>query len=157
MKCTLVSTLFVITNVFVAQAQVFNSSDTGFSKFSNDTISNLNGKLNTTNEIFNSSETLQVEIQKREITSGAVYDVGGWNGSLYRSNRSAVADHQPGRKQDTAISQITDGQVQATATTPATATVPSNTTYISSFEGAGMRMEPKSIGFVIGLAAFMFL
>ncbi|KOG99188.1 Ans1p [Saccharomyces eubayanus] len=95
--------------------------------------------------------------QQKNIVRSAVYDVGGWNGSLYRSNSTAVSDHHPVRKQEAAVSQITDGQVQATSISTATATIPSNSTYISSYEGAGIKMESKNMGFVVGLAALLFL
>lgn len=157
MKCTLVSTLFVITNVLVANAQVNNSSDTLNVQFSNNTNSHIEGKFNATDEVFNSSTSWSLEAQQKKVSSAAVYDVGGWNGSLYRSNRSAVADYQPGRKQDAAISQISDGQIQATASESATATTPSSTANISVYEGAGIKVEPKNMGCLVGLAALFFL
>ncbi|CAI4063895.1 hypothetical protein SKDZ_08G1710 [Saccharomyces kudriavzevii ZP591] len=163
MKYTLVSALIVATNIFVAHAQVNNSSDSLYVHFSNDTSSDINGKFNTTNEVSNKSVSVPLGTQQIETASAAVYDVGGWNGSLYRSNRSVVGAHQPIIKQDAAISQIDDGQIQATATTPATtpatatADIPSNSTYISSFEGAGGKIEPKNMGCMVGLAALLFL
>ncbi|CAI4053379.1 hypothetical protein SUVZ_15G2800 [Saccharomyces uvarum] len=263
MKYTFVSALFAATNIFVAQAQINNSSDSFYLQFSNNTLSDLKGKFNVSDKIFAASWPLPLEIQpdgslvadvtntdnkpttfsitsekslvsndnstldsatyqsnassltgfdvansvltfkglekwtinvdgtlvtinlptsessgvpvtldavtigeptltqlipqQKNIVRAAVYDVGGWNGSLYRSNSTAVSDHHPVRKQDAAVSQISDGQVQATSISTATATIPNNTTYISSYEGAGMKMESKNMGCVIGLAALLFL
>ncbi|CAI4560724.1 CBM_collapsed_G0026460.mRNA.1.CDS.1 [Saccharomyces cerevisiae] len=70
-----------------------------------------------------------------------------------------VADHQPGKKQDAAISQISDGQIQATASGPETtaATTPSSTANVSVYEGAGMKVESKNMGYIVGVAALLFL
>ncbi|EGA86509.1 YHR126C-like protein [Saccharomyces cerevisiae VL3] len=159
MKCTLVSTLFAITNILVAHAQVSNSSDTLDVQFANSTNSYIEGKFNSTDEAFNSSASWSLAAQQKKISNAAVYDVGGWNGSLYRSNRSAVADHQRGKKQDAAISQISDGQIQATASGPETtaATTPSSTANVSVYEGAGMKVESKNMGYIVGVAALLFL
>ncbi|CAI4039501.1 hypothetical protein SMKI_08G1680 [Saccharomyces mikatae IFO 1815] len=161
MKYAIISALFVTANTLVANAQGYNSSDTLYAQFSNDTNSSINGGYNTTNGTINSTASWPVEAQQKKIDVAAVYDVGGWNGSLYRSNRSVVADYQPVRKQDAVISQISDGQIQATASVSTSVTdnnfIPSNSTYISSYEGAGVRMEPKNVGCIFGLAALLFL